>query len=400
MRLSWAVALSCSMLASALLPAGAVSAAEQPIRIMFNGEMLIADSAPFITNGTTLVPFRALFEQLGMTVAWDADTKTITGEGGGVSVVLRVGSNTATIEGTARQLTAAPSIVGGRAFVPLRFVSEAANATVAWNGEERLVTVVTAPPPAAEEAVVESAYREYVRVANLEEAAAVEQMLHPDSPLRSIVRFALADGFERRDVETSVESVVVEGAHGGTAVVYVTELNERLAGAFYLDNRADLRVTMKKDARGVWKLYDVATLSQEWLRPFGPGGQSAAVDPLDMQAAENTIAAYMEALNQEDIQAALQAVHADSPMKAGTDQTLAWMFKTYDLSHELEKTRVIERADDEMYVYTVQVLRKTGGPKLADVRTESIHTLRQQSNGEWKLYASLQGKSEALSIPQ
>jgi hypothetical protein len=45
-------------------------------------------------------------------------------------------------------------------------------------------------------------------------------------------------------------------------------------------------------------------------------------------------------------------------------------------------------------------MRKTDGPKLADVRSESIHTLRRLANGQWRLFSTLQGGTEALSIPQ
>jgi hypothetical protein len=395
------IALSCGLLASTYTVDGAVNAAEQqPIQITFNGEALVTDAAPFIKNSTTFVPFRALFEPLGMTVVWEPETRTITGEGGGVSIVLQVGRATAEVNGETRTLAQAPLIVSGRTFVPLRFVSESAKATVDWNGSKRLVTVVSGSSPAQDEAAVAEAYREYVRVANLEDAAAVERTLHRDSPLRTIVRYALADAFGRRDVETAIASMVVEEVHAGLATLFVTEDHVRTSGAFYLDNRVDLKVTMKKEAGSSWKLHEITTLSQEWLLPFGPGGQAGAADPLDTSAAENTIGAYMEALNQEDLYAALRSVHADSPMRTGTSATLQWLFSNYDLSHELEKIQVLERAGDEMYVYTVQATRKKSGPKLADVRTESIHTLRQQRNGEWKLYSTIQGETETLSIPQ
>ncbi|HZG56931.1 nuclear transport factor 2 family protein, partial [Paenibacillus sp.] len=146
-------------------------------------------------------------------------------------------------------------------------------------------------------------------------------------------------------------------------------------------------------------IYDVATLSQEWIGAFGAEtGADAA--PEDETAARNTIASYMEALNQEDLAGALRLVHPDSPMRSAAEKTLRWMFETYALTHELESVRVLEASGDEMFVHTVQAMRKTDGPKLADVRSESIHTLRRLANGQWRLYATIQGETEALSIPQ
>ncbi|WP_158299510.1 copper amine oxidase N-terminal domain-containing protein [Paenibacillus antri] len=395
-----ALALVGGLLAATLAPYGSGSAvaADPPIEIRFDGETLVSDAEPFIKNGTTFVPFRALFERLGLEVGWDPATRTVTGQGGGVTMTLRVGNAEAIVNGDAKPLLEPPAIVGGRTFVPLRFVSENAGADVAWNGAERLIAIVTGPSIAEREAAVRAAYEAYVAAANREDASAVLRALHAQSPLRTTLYKSAADAFARRDVETTVESLVVEELHGGQATVLVTESNRRTAGAYYVDNRVDLKVSMRQDASGAWAIYDAATLGQEWLQPFG-ADTGADVDAADETIARNTIASYMEALNREDLTAALRLVHADSPMRSATEKTLAWMFETYELTHELENVRVLERSGDEMYVHTVQAMRKSAGPKLADVRTRSIHTLRL-ANGQWKLYATIQGKAEALSIPQ
>jgi ketosteroid isomerase-like protein len=399
-RKPWsALALAGALLGATLAPGAATQAAEPPIRIVFDGEALALDSDPFIKNGTTFVPFRALFERLGLEVGWDPGTKTVTGQGGGLTIALRVGSAEANVDGAVKTLTEPPAIVGGRAFVPLRFVSENAGANVAWDGAQRLVAISTGPSLAEREAAVRAAYEAYVAAANREDGAAVQRALHASSPLRTTAAKALADGFTRRDVATTVESLVVEEAHGGQATVYVTETNRRTAGAYYVDNRADLQVTMREGTGGAWTIYDVATLSQEWIGTFG-AETGADVAAEDETAARNTIASYMEALDGEDLAGALRLVHLDSPMRAATEKTLRWMFETYGLTPELESVRVLEVAGDEMYVHTVQAMRKTEGPKLADVRSESIHTLRRLANGQWRLFATIQGESEALSIPQ
>ena len=399
-RKPWtALALAGALLAAPLAPGAATKAAEPPIRIEFDGETLVLDAEPFIRNGTTFVPFRALFERLGLEVGWDPATKTVAGQGGGVTMTLRVGSAEAIVDGVVKTLTQPPAIVGGRAFVPLRFVSENAGADVAWDGAARQIAVVTGPSAAEREAAVRAAYEAYVAAANREDGAAVQRALHASSPLRTTAAKALADGYKRRDVTTTVESLVVEEVHGGQAMVYVTETNRRTAGAYYVDNRVDLQVTMREGTGGAWAIYDVATLSQEWIGTFGAetGGPNA---PEDQTTARNTIASHMEALNQEDLAGALRLVHPDSPMRSAAEKTLRWMFETYALTHELESVRVLEASGDEMFVHTVQAMRKTDGPKLADVRSESIHTLRRLANGQWRLYATIQGETEALSIPQ
>ncbi|HZG84444.1 copper amine oxidase N-terminal domain-containing protein [Paenibacillus sp.] len=391
------LAAAFALLLTTGLP-GAATAEEKPIRIWFNGEELVADAPAYIAAGTTFVPFRALFERLGMEVSWDAATKTVTGRGGGKTLTLTVGAASATVDGTAKPLLAAPAIVGGRTFVPLRFVSETAGASVAWDGAERSIRIASGPSAEEQQAGVKAAYEAYLAAANREDAAAVLRLVHAASPLRASLRTTLADAYARRDVRTTLESLVVESVHGGVATLRVTEANAKTAGAFYVDNRVDMKVTMRQGTDGAWRLYDAALLSREWTSPFGtPPGEASA--PEEETVARNTIAAYMEALNQEDVNAALKIVHADSPMRKATEATLPWMFGAYDLVHELESLTVLERSQDEMYVHTVQTMRKSAGPKLADRRTETIHTLRRLTNGQWKLYSTIEGRTEILSIP-
>ncbi|MCI3919069.1 copper amine oxidase N-terminal domain-containing protein [Paenibacillus sp. TRM 82003] len=383
-----------------VLTAGPAAAAEPPISITFDGEPLVADAAPFIRDGTTFVPFRALFERLGMQVAWDAATKTITGEGGGASIALRVGGPEAIVDGDAKPLAKPPVIVGGRTYVPLRFVSESVGADVVWNAAQRSIAVTSGAPKVEEEAAIRTAYEQFVQAANREDVTAIERLLHPESPLRTTIRFSLADAFERRDVETTIASLVVEEQRASSAVVYTTEDNVKTLGAYYMDNRVDLATELRKDASGAWTVHGATVLQREWRQPFGSGGAAHTVTPADEAAAKNTMAAYMEALNQEDASEALRLVDPDSPMRKETEATLAWVFETYDLTHELESTKVLERSGDEMYVFTVQAMRKTAGPKLADARTETIHTLRLQRDGAWAFYSTVPGETETLSIPQ
>ena len=391
------LAAAFALLWTAGLPS-ADAAEDKPIRIWFNEEELVADAPAFIASGTTFVPFRALFERLGMEVSWDAATKTVTGRGGGKTLTLRVGEAEATVDGAAKPLLAAPAIVAGRTFVPLRFVSETAGAKVEWDGAERSIRIASGSSAQEREAGVKAAYEAYLAAANREDAAAALRLVHAASPLRSSLRSVLADAYARRDVWTTLESLDVVSVHGGLATLRVTESNKKTAGAFYVDNRVEMSVTMRQGTDGAWRLYDAALLSREWTAPFGTptSGKPAAEDDT---AARNTIAAYMEALNQEDANAALMTVHPDSPMREATEATLSWMFVEYDLIHELESLTVLERAGDEMYVHTVQTMRKSAGPKLADRRTETIHTLRRLPNGQWKLYATIEGETETLSIP-
>ena len=89
------------------------------------------DAPPFLTgNGRVMVPVRFITEILGACVLWNPNTLTVTVQGDWTEITLRVGQGQAvvrTVPGPARtiSLDAPPVIVGGRVYVPLRFLGEA-----------------------------------------------------------------------------------------------------------------------------------------------------------------------------------------------------------------------------------------------------------------------------------
>ena len=55
-----------------------ISAAFRDIKVVVDGKQLSTPAEPFIYNGTTYLPVRAVGEAVGKEVAWDNDTKTVT----------------------------------------------------------------------------------------------------------------------------------------------------------------------------------------------------------------------------------------------------------------------------------------------------------------------------------
>lgn len=104
------------------------------ISVLVDGRSIAADVPPFIENGRTLVPVRALAESLGAKVIWEERKKTITIEAEGKKVKLQIGNRLASSDGRTTVMEVAPRILQGRAFVPLRFVSEHLGAAVKWDG--------------------------------------------------------------------------------------------------------------------------------------------------------------------------------------------------------------------------------------------------------------------------
>lgn len=139
--------LACIMLLAITVPAAAARP-ELKYPVFFNGHPIVFDVDPeVIPPGVTMVPFRAIFEKMGATVSYDSRTQVVTAKRGTDTILLTVGSRTATVNGSSRTLRQAPYIKSGRTFVELRFVSEAFGATVSYDNATTKISIVDAKWP-------------------------------------------------------------------------------------------------------------------------------------------------------------------------------------------------------------------------------------------------------------
>ncbi|MDS1029695.1 copper amine oxidase N-terminal domain-containing protein [Bacillota bacterium LX-D] len=99
------------------------------------------DTAPFIVQNTTMLPFAFVGQVLGANVGWVKETKTVTFQTSSTKIELKIGSKTATVNGRTVQTDVAPSIVNNRTLVPLRFVSANLGATVEWNSAAKTIKI-------------------------------------------------------------------------------------------------------------------------------------------------------------------------------------------------------------------------------------------------------------------
>lgn len=135
----------CLITAVNLSPARVEAAPEvnQTIEVNLDDKTLSFPIAPLLEDGTTLVPFRPLFEAMGLEVGWDPEQQTVTGQKEGLTIVMTIGSQAATVNGSGVQMLLAPKIIDGYTMVPLRFVGETTHALVAWNPYKPQILVYT-----------------------------------------------------------------------------------------------------------------------------------------------------------------------------------------------------------------------------------------------------------------
>jgi len=117
--------------------------ANEEISVYINNQKVAFDVQPQIIEGRTMVPLRAIFENLGAEVQWDGATKTVTSVKGNTRVVLVLNSNIMTVDGNEIILDVPATELNGRTLVPVRAISEAYNCQVGWDGKERVVSVIS-----------------------------------------------------------------------------------------------------------------------------------------------------------------------------------------------------------------------------------------------------------------
>ncbi|BDI28114.1 hypothetical protein CCAX7_001650 [Capsulimonas corticalis] len=136
-----------ALLAAVAVMMGAMAASADPIRVNVNGTPVnFAGTAPTEVNGSVLVPLRGVFEAMGASVSYNADSKTINATKGSSYVVLPLGSTSATVNGQTQTLSQPARAVNGTTLVPLRFVAQALGGYVDWQAASSTVQIQTQDP--------------------------------------------------------------------------------------------------------------------------------------------------------------------------------------------------------------------------------------------------------------
>ena len=108
----------------------------------------VLDVAPYIVNGSTLIPLRGLVEEMGAEIIWDGTKEKITLKTEVLTIELQIWNNVVWVSDTRYPkgkmmytLLNPPVISENRTFIPVRFVSEILGYNVEWNGETQTVTI-------------------------------------------------------------------------------------------------------------------------------------------------------------------------------------------------------------------------------------------------------------------
>ena len=133
----------------------------QGINVSVNGEYInFENQAPVIVEGRTLIPLRGVFEKLGYSVEWEANTKTAVLENGYKTIRVQANSDTLSVDNTSKPLDVPAQIINSSMMLPLRAISENMDLYVEWEANTKTASISdTAPIPQFKEFSPETAVK-------------------------------------------------------------------------------------------------------------------------------------------------------------------------------------------------------------------------------------------------
>ncbi len=136
--------------------------ARDGLKVIYDGtEVDFGDQKPIVLDSRTMIPIRGLFEKMGYSVDWDADTKTVTLRNLYDNIRVTVGADNIYKNNESIETDVPATIINGRTMLPLRVIGEASGASMAWDAETKTVSVSSAAKIAEK---TETTVDDYVRL--------------------------------------------------------------------------------------------------------------------------------------------------------------------------------------------------------------------------------------------
>lgn len=266
--------------------------ADSGISIEWNGEPLtFTDAAPQIVNDRTYLPFRTVFTALGFAdedITYQNETKTVCAQSEELTISMVIGENKVTVtkDGQTTVLeTDVPAFIDpqvSRTYVPARFVAEAAEYRVGWNGDTRTVIIddVDAILEGNQETYeVLDLYLDYSRKFqkknyNVEGSYTANLLLGEDAMALGGTYSMLTSGGVKFDFETRMELAGMAGGQDlAAAIPEGVDLEMRGdmdAGLFYFKSNA-LMTMMEAGVENLWFRLDLAGMMDAMAAETGMG---------------------------------------------------------------------------------------------------------------------------------
>jgi hypothetical protein len=369
----------------ALVLAVPAFAADKPIQVYINGSNLtFTAGTPYLKDNTVLVPFRVVFEKLGLQVLWDSKTGTVTGTGSALDISLKVGSKRATVNGTVKQLTVAPVSTAGTTYIPLRFIAEATGGTAVWESATRSVKITVPESSSTDEKGVTALIELSNKYYNEEKAISFYSLVDSESDNMESVS-DMNSLFEYYDVHNTIESLKILSLTADEATVYTVEKSVRTGGYYIPDQQFDYLYTLiRKD--GSWKISDMEVQESSVLLTREQGMKQAAIPQTDASVIKDNISKYYQNMSAQNVDGALAYLTTyGGDYDAASKADLQDLFDSYDLSYSLTNANVFyyDSTAQEAAVYSEVSIKD--GESGESYNQSLIYILSKSESGAWTI---------------
>ncbi len=357
------------------------------IEVYLDQQLISFDVLPEIKKGTTLVPFRPIFEALGLEVTYDKTSDTVKGSNDEVQIEFIIGEEQAVVNGKLQPLSQPSQLVDGRTLVPLRFVGEASGKEVVWDAKTRTIHIHSkSSPEELKQSVID--FLDYqAELERLKDVEGFMATIHPESPYYDVFSQVVPESFETYDLKTVYEMIDIISINDTEANVQVISTSENEGEAFYLSNRSEVVFTLLKSEEDTWTIYDIQTVKLEYTEPMEFYQQEADVSSELKAELKSVLERMHESVETGDLEGVLSTIEETSPAYEQSKQIYEFLLNTYKLVADLKEFTVLEASELEAHVYAVEETRKVEGPAdMQDVSVKSVHTLRKNEAGEWKIF--------------
>ncbi|WP_379159044.1 stalk domain-containing protein [Paenibacillus sp. sgz5001063] len=367
----------------ALMLAVPAFAAEKPIKVNINGSYVaFTAGSPYLKNNSVLVPFRVIFEELGLTVLWDAKTGTVTGKNSSLEITLKIGSSRATVNGIVKKLATAPLSSQGTTYIPLRFVAEATGGSAIWDAASRSVTILTPEDTSkAEQEIKDVIYmsNEYL---NSKNAAGYYSLVVYNSDRTEAIA-DMKEYFKSYDIVNTIESLDILSIQGSEAIVHTVEKSERKGGRYLPDAQVDyLNTLIRKN--GVWKIESSESQDSTVLLTPEQGKTAAVLPDSDAAAIKDSLSKYYAARNAKDIDGIIaQTTYYGKDHEAAIKENLTEYFKGYNLVYTLNNSNVFYYSADEAAVYVEYTVKEADSAE--SHAQSSVYVYSKSGGGQWTI---------------
>lgn len=359
-------------------------AASKPIDVYINGSKVsFTAGTPYLQNNSVLVPFRVVFEKLGLQVLWDAKTGTVTGKSSSLDISLKVGSTRATVNGTVKKLTTAPVSSAGTTYIPLRFIAEATGGTAVWNSTTRSVQITTPVSNDKDEAAITALIRLSNQYFNEEKAISFYSLMDSESSYSESVS-ELNASFEAFDFKNTIESLEILDLKADEATVYTLESSRWIGGAYAPDTEDEYLYTLVRK-NGAWKISSVESQSSTILLTREQALKPAANIPQsDADAIKGNITKYYQAMNEQNPSAVLSTMTSygdeyDSSLKGDLED----FFASYDLTYTPGVSNIYFYSANEAAIYVESKEKEASEEETYEQGL--IYILSKSDTGVWTI---------------